>query len=170
MRVDKHKNNSRKKQQGATLITVMIFLMVMTVVGVSSNKRTILDMMVASNDHQQMQNYQSTANTLSKLTSVINLYDPLVNKKFNVDTGVFTLIDSADGKTESITDHSNGNPDLFYVCGGFDGDAISIGPDVPRCFLYGFEVKSSVENTGVRDKHNRGAGKEKPNPGKNSAL
>jgi len=158
------------KQKGATLFSVMMFLVLMTTVTVSSSKLALMDIMVAGNDHKQMGNYQRTANELSELTSVVNLYEPLVNDTFDSDTGVFVVTDTHHGVTATITDIANGDTDLFYPCQGFDGQAISLGPNVNPCFQYEFEAQSALKNTGVRDRHVRGAGKEKPNAGKNSYL
>ena len=52
---------------------------------------------------------------------------------------------------------------------GFNGEVVSIGPNVPTCDLYDFQVKGAGHG-GARDRHNRGAGKEKPNANKNSYL
>jgi hypothetical protein len=161
---------SRQKQEGATLISVMVFLILMTTVTVSSSKIALMDIMVASNDHKQMRNYQRTANELTELTSVSTLYEPLVERTFDSATGVFDISGTRHGVTETITDISKGNDDLYYFCQGFDGKAITIGPSAPRCYIYEFDAKSALKNTGVRDRHVRGAGKEKPNASKSSYL
>jgi hypothetical protein len=160
----------KKKQQGATLMTVMVFLMLMTVVAVSGSKIAILDVLVAGNDQQKMNLYQVTSTDLKKLTTVIQLYEPLVNKTFSASTGEFNLTDSPSGVTEVITDVSKGDPNIFYECGGFSNKAVSIGSNVPPCYLYDFEVRSMLANSSAKDRHHRGAGKEKPNPRKNSTL
>ncbi len=169
-----HQNKNRKlnckKQEGATLFSVMVFLILMTTVSVSSSKLALLDIMVAGNDHKQMQNYQQTANDLAELTSVVSLSGPLLNNSFDANTGIYKVPNSRHGVTETITDHANGNKDLYYICQGFDGKAISMGPSAPRCYLYEFDAKSALKNTGVRDRHVRGAGKEKPNASKDSYL
>lgn len=160
----------KKKEQGVTLVTVLVFLVIMTIVTVSASKIAINDILAAGNDQQQAQLYQSTAGDLKKLTTVVELYEPLVEKTFSEGTGEFTLTDSTLGVTEIITDISKGDPNKFYECGGFANKAVSIGSDVPICFLYDFEVKARLANTGAKDRQNRGAGKEKPNPRRNSTL
>lgn len=160
----------KKKQQGAALMTVLVFLLVMTVVAVSGSKIAILDALVAGNDQQKMQLFQITSTDLKELTTVIELYEPLVEKTFSATTGEFSLTDSPTGVTEIITDVSKGDPNIYYECGGFSNKAVSIGSNVPPCYLYDFEVSSSLANSSAKDQHNRGAGKEKPNSRKNSTL
>jgi len=160
-----------KKQKGATLFTSLVFLALMTIVSVTAAKVSMLDVFVAGNNQQQMMLYQSTANDLKELTTVVQLYAPLVNDpvsaKFNEITGIYELL--ADTNKPHITQQII-DKEKTYECGGFAGQAISIGPNVPICDLYDFQVKSWKQNTGVKDRHNRGAGKEKPNPNKNSFL
>ena len=159
------------KQRGATLFTSLVFLILMTIVSVSATKIAMLDVLISGNNQQQMLLFQSTENDLKELTTVVQLYAPLINDpvsaKFNELTGIYELdLDSNKPHiTQQITDKEK-----TYQCGGFAGQAISIGPNVPSCDLYDFQVKSRQQNTGVRDRHNRGAGKEKPNPNKNSYL
>jgi len=170
MNVLMHKKSMHKSQQGATLITALTFLVLMTIVSVSASKISILDVLVSSNEQQQMMLFQDTENDLKELTTVVKLYKPLVKEggaTFDLDTGAYVLPSNTQkpGTLEVITDKFK-----RYQCGGFNGKAISIGPDVPPCDLYDFQVKTSVLNSGVRDRHHRGAGKEKPNPNKNSYL
>jgi len=160
----------KKKEQGAALMTVMVFLVLMTVVGVSGSKIALVDVLVAGNDQQKMQLYQVTSTDLKELTTVIELYEPLVERTFSASTGEYNLTDSPTGVTEVITDMSKGDPNISYECGGFSNKAVSIGSNVPPCYLYDFKVKSRLANSSAKDRHHRGAGKEKPNPRKNSTL
>jgi hypothetical protein len=158
------------KQKGATLFTALVFLTLMTIVSVSATKLSILDVLMAGNNQQRMQLYQETANDLVELTTVIELYKPLVKTPghlFDPETGIYSLPkDSAKPHVEmQITD-----PGKTYSCKGFNGQATSIGPSVPPCDLYDFQVKSTKASSSVKDRHNRGAGKEKPNAKKNSYL
>ena len=160
-----------RKQRGATLFTALIFLLLMTVVSVSATKIAMLDVLVAGNNQQQMMLYQSTSNDLKELTTVVKLYAPLVNNpvsaKFNETTGIYQLAADANKPhiEQQITDLNK-----RYSCGGFSGRAVSIGPSVSPCDLYDFQVKAGKANSGAKDQHNRGAGKEKPNPKKDSYL
>ncbi len=160
----------KKKQQGVTLITVLVFLVIMTIVSVSASKIAITDIRMSGNDQQQAQLYQSTATELRRLTTVLELYQPLVDKTFSASTGKYTLTDSPYGVTEVITDTSKGDLNKYYECGGFDNKAVTIGPGASPCYLYDFDVNAKLANSSAKERHRRGAGKEKPNPRKNSML
>ncbi len=158
---------SSAKQQGATLITVLIFLTLMTIVSVSATKISILDILAAGNEQQQSLLFQRAENKLKEITSVLKLYKPLTGANgasFSETTGEYQL-PGEQGVELKITDRH-----IRYECNGFNGKAISLGPSVPRCDLYDFEAIIKKRNTGADDRHNRGAGKEKPNPFKNSYL
>ena len=157
-------------QEGATLITALIFLMLMTIVSVSAMRISIFDVLASGNEQQQILLFQSTENDLKDLTTVIKLYVPLVEEngaKFADDTGIYQLPSDfqLSNKLEEITDKKT-----EYHCGGFNGKATSLGPSIAKCYLYDFEVKKRRPNSSATDIHNRGAGKEKPNPKKNSYL
>ena len=156
------------KQKGATLFTALVFLALMTIVSVSASKISMMDALVAGNNQRQMELYQDTSKDLKDLTTVVNLYKPMVKipgDVFDPITGIYVVPDTPAGKEMQITD-----PNKRYSCGGFEGKAVSIGPSVSPCDLYDFQVKSGRVNTGARDQHNRGGGKEKPNPKKDSYL
>lgn len=158
----------RNKQIGATLFTSLVFLSLMTIVSVTATKISMMDVLVAGNNQRQMEVYQDTSKDLKDLTTVVNLYKPLVKTPgdvFDQDTGIYVIPDTPSGKEMQITDQNK-----RYSCGGFEGKAVSIGPSVSPCDLYDFQVKSGRVNTGARDQHNRGGGKEKPNPKKDSYL
>ncbi|GAA0397350.1 hypothetical protein GCM10009133_02990 [Cocleimonas flava] len=167
------KNNLKlsHQQRGATLFTSLVFLALMTVVSVSATKVSLLDLLVAGNNQQQMRNFQDTENELKKLTRVEELMVPMIHEtpgeEFNATTGIFSVPAKAGdhGVEREIRDTFK-----RYTCGGFEGQAVSIGPDVAPCDLYDFQVRQRASNSGVKDRHNRGAGKEKPNANKNSYL
>ena len=52
MNVLRCKKSMHKSQQGATLITALTFLVLMTIVSVSASKISILDVLVSSNEQQ----------------------------------------------------------------------------------------------------------------------
>ena len=54
------------KQQGATLFTALVFLLLMTIVSVSAAKISMLDVMVSGNNQQQMELFQKTARELDE--------------------------------------------------------------------------------------------------------
>lgn len=158
------------KQKGATLITTLTFLALMTIVSVSATKISILDILASSNELQKSILFQQAENGLKKITTVSKLYKPLTKKdgaSFSASTGIYHLPDNLLGSDTKlqITDKNK-----RYECNGFNGKAISLGPSVPRCDLYDFGAKVKKLNSGASDRHNRGAGKEKPNPLKNSYL
>ncbi len=164
----------RQKQTGATLLSVLIFLILMSVVGVAASKITVMDILVAGNDQMQMEVYQETSNNLRKLATVIALSDPLLKKDgayFDQDTGIYDVPeDTENPNTEAkIKDVSKGDREKFYECEA-GGLAVSVGQNVPHCFLYEFQLMQSKSNSGARDRHVRGAGKEFPNPGDNKLF
>ncbi len=161
-----------QQQRGATLFTSLVFLALMTVVSVSATRVSILDVLIAGNNQQQIRNFQDTENELKKLTRVDDLAVPMLNEapgeEFNEITGVYNVPPRSASETgidRQITDTGK-----RYPCGGFEGQAVSIGPDVSPCDLYDFQVRHKMTNSSVRDRHNRGGGKEKPNANKNSYL
>lgn len=164
------------KQAGATLFTSLVFLALMTIVGVSASKVSIMDLLIAGNNQEQMILQQETENDLKILTRVEKLFVPITNSggSFDVDTGIYKLPSDPNRPhvNEQITDVDHDLPEelRYYQCQGFSGLAVSLGPDVPKCDLFDFQVKSSRPNSSVVDKHNRGAGKERPNAKKNSYL
>ena len=160
---------SGNKQKGATLFTALVFLILMSIVSVSATKLAMLDTLISGNNQVQMQLYQETENDLKQLTTVPELYVPMIPYPmlFNDSTGVYKLPYDSDKPdiVQQITDTQKS-----YTCIGFSGQAISIGPDVPKCDLYDFQVITSKDASSAKDRHHRGAGKEKPNPNKNSTL
>lgn len=167
---------SLHKQKGATLFTALVFLALMTIVSVSATKVSIMDLLVAGNNQQQMLLVQETENDLKILTTVPNLYAPITGDggAFNALTGIYEVPDDPNRSNieEQIKDVGFDLPEeqKYYQCQGFSGMAVSWGPDTPKCDLYDFQVRSRRPNTSISDRLNRGAGKEKPNGKKNSYL
>jgi len=155
-----------KHQQGATMITTLVFLLLMTIVTVSASKISILDMLVSSNNLRQMEVFQQTENDLKLLTTPIKFFDA-----FSANEHGVSWMHNIPATTEKPnTDEKIASRNLKYICGGFNGLAVSMGPSESPCYLYDFEVESSIPNSGVRDKHLRGAGKEFPDGSRNSTL
>ena len=170
MKSHKIRSYSSRHQKGATLITALAFLVLITIVSISAMRVSIFDILASGNEQQQTLLFQSTENDLKELATVIKLYVPLTEEngaKFADDTGVYQLPTDfqLSNKLEEITDKKT-----EYNCGGFNGKATSLGPSIAKCYLYDFEVKVRRPNSRATDIHNRGAGKEKPNPKKNSYL
>ena len=165
------KRSSRSKQHGATLLSALTFLVLLTVVGVSASKIAIQDILIAGNDQKQMMLYQVTENQLKKLTNISMLSQTFTEDGFTSnleeqdDKYQFDEIDTDKGKlTEIITDIP-----VIYPCER-QGKATSIGPAAPPCDLYDFQVKTKGKNFGGKDKHHRGAGKMIPNSGSKGSL
>jgi len=159
------KNLSLKKQQGATMITTLVFLLLMTIVTVAASKISILDMLVSSNNLRQMEVFQQTENDLKLLTTPVKFFKAF-SANDHGDPWVYDMNDSSKPNAQQ----SIQSRDIKYICGGFNGLAVSMGPSESLCYLYDFEVKNAIPSTGVRDKHIRGAGKEFPDGTRNSAL
>jgi len=160
-------------QQGATLITALMMLLVMTIIGISAIKMSSISILIAGNDQQKLMLMQETETTLNNLATPGKLIDPLINEPVN---GVNARFDAQTNEykvpspfksnmTEIITDM-----DTLYGCEGFDGKAVSIGSDVPPCHLYDFKVDAKNQSSGARVVRRRGAGKEVPNIAKHSFL
>lgn len=157
-----------KKQQGATLFTALIFLILMTIVSVSAAKISMLDILVAGNNQQRMMLYQDTSNQLKKMANIATLNSSFTEDGFtsNVDGNPtqFLVDDSPDNMEERITDMT-----LQYPCER-QGVGSSIGANTPPCDLYDFQVQSTLQGSGATDQHNRGAGKMVPNSGSKGSL
>lgn len=143
------------KEQGATLISSLSILLVLTIVGISSARMSIIDIKVASNDEQQMMLYQEAENTLKTITRPEKLYAWMEAKRSG-DIGIADIITS---ELNAKTDITALNRE--YACIG-NGGAVSIGPEVPVCNLYDFHIDIKKKGLGAREVHHRGAGKEAP--------
>ncbi len=154
------------RQKGVTLFTSLVFLAIMTIVSVSATRVSMLDILVAGNNEQQMRIFQTTENDLNELTTPVTLLPVLQTEGFGAKWDHQIPANPLKPHSEQAI----GNRDLEYTCGGFSGRAISVGPDVPPCFLYDFKVERGFSNSGVKDRHVRGAGKEFPNTSRNSNL
>ncbi len=157
--------NTHTKQQGATMVTTLVFLLLMTIVTVSASKMSILDMLVSSNNQRQIEVFQQTGNNLKLLTTPIKFFEAFSANEHGAPWE-YNLVDTSKPNTQQHIESRH----LKYICGGFNGEAVSIGSSQSPCYLYDFKVKSSIPNSGVRDKHSRGAGKEFPDSSKNSDL
>ncbi len=140
------------KQRGATLLTSLGLLMVMTVIGVTATKMSSIEALVAGNEQTKMKLFQTTQSDLYKFTTPVQLMPVLLDD---------TLFDNNDEyaaghdslKTETITKLSP------YTCKGINGLAVSIGGP---CKLFDFGVSTRSVTGGAREESHRGAGKEVP--------
>ena len=160
------KIQSLKQQKGATMITTLVFLLLMTIVSVSASKISILEMLVSSNNQRQVEIFQQTENNLKQLTTPVKFFDAYSANKHQIPwTHGFSANASKPNTKEQIESRN-----LRYICGGFNGLAVSMGPDTSECYLYDFSIRSGIPGTGVKDMHLRGAGKEFPNSSRNNAI
>ena len=161
-------NNSLKKQQGATLFTTLVFLVLMTLVSVSATKISIRDVMISGNEQQQSLLFQQTENQLKPMVNInqlIQAYGP-TGFQPNVpnSTNKYKLGSSTAYTEKVITDLP-----VLYPCER-NGVAASIGMGAPPCDLFDFQVRSNSQTSGARDKHHRGAGKMIPNVKSSGSL
>lgn len=157
------KNNKQNfmsnKQRGATLFTALVFITLMTLVGVSAAKISMLDVLIAGNNQQQVMLYQQTENELTTLTTPVKLLRTLALKGIS-DEWVYQVT-----ATKKIT-----NKVTKYDCEA-GGAATSIGSgNTSKCLLFDFEARERVPNSSANDKHNRGAGKEIPDISRYNAI
>ena len=152
-----------KKQKGATLFTALVFLTLMTIVSVSATKLSILDVLIAGNNQQQMELYQETSNDLNKHADPSILLPILQLNGVGAPWDITMPIDTL----HPLRDEKIGNRVKDYYCAG-NGLATSVGPDTPPCFLFDFEVKNQKSNSSAKEMHRRGAGKEFPKASRNN--
>jgi len=170
--------NIAKKQKGATLITALSFLVLMTLVSVSATKISILDVLVSGNDQQQMVLAQNTENCLTRLTRIQQLSRTFTADGFqgNVpgrmndqflfpDQFIPECITQNVTTAEIITDVLPEN----YPCER-QGRAMSMGPGALPCDLFDFQVQSTRNTSGTRELRRRGAGKMIPDSGSDASL
>jgi len=156
--MSQQKLKAATKEQGATLISALSILLVLTIVGLASARMSIIDIKVASNEEQQMMLYQEAENALRTITTPENLYTWMEAQK----SGGVGIADIVTSKLNAKTDITA--LDREYACVG-NGGAVSIGPEVPACNLYDFHIDIKKKGLGARDVHHRGVGKEAPHNG-----
>jgi hypothetical protein len=170
---NKKSMSAPSKQRGMTLMTTLVILLIMTTVGLTSSKLSVYDTMIARNNKVQTLVYQETANDLRELTSLEMLHDPMLSKKFNNLTGIYT-VPISDSKKETVEIINAVGFDALnelYDCEGVQGRASSIGMGARKCDLFDFQVtRQKKGQSGAKDKHHAGMGKEVPPPSKYSNL
>ena len=162
-----HNNKKQKnKQQGATLITALMMLLVMTMLSIAAIKMSTLDMLIAGNDQQRMLLFQETQTDLSELSITNKLNSAFTQQGFvgnvNDQEYLFTMDPDEKGLRKTINDMQE-----KYPCERL-GEASSIGPNAPMCDLYDFEIEARKATSGVSETHHRGSGKMVPKVGSNA--
>ncbi len=137
-----------KKQQGATLISALTFLVLMTVVSVSAMKVSIVDILIAGNDQSKSQAFVSAGQALAKNADFYTVFKKIVHPDTDANpvTGILET-EATVIELSSISSH----------CSGIDGRAnsIAIGDNnVASCKHYlvtakGFKNKSQISDTHV---------------------
>ncbi len=159
----KNKQNIRAKEKGATLLTALVFLVLMTIVSVSAAKISMIDVLVAGNNQQRMELYQQTSNDLNNHADPGRLLPLLqangVATAWTQSMPANSLFPNREEKIENRVEK--------YACAG-NGLATSVGPDTPPCYLFDFEVKNKKASSSAREQHIRGAGKEFPKASRNN--
>lgn len=146
-----------RQQQGATLFSTLAILAVLTVVGTSAARLSVVDIKVASNEQQKVATSQQTSNELINITRPEVLYEWLERKKKDPDDkGIDDIHTEKLLVKRDIT-----AADVDYTCIG-NGGAVSIGIDAPSCSIFDFNAGINRKGTGFKDNHYRGAAKEKP--------
>lgn len=161
------------KQRGITLVTSLIFLVIMSVVAMMASKLSIMDTHLARNNKEKVLIYQETANDLRLLADIEKLHGPMVEKKFDSKDGTYLPPKEIlkPDTTEVITDIGFDKDNNLYDCEGWSGRASSIGLGARKCDLYDFQVTRQQKNmSGLKERHNIGMGKEVPSPSKYSNL
>lgn len=141
------KQNIINKQKGATLVSALTFLVLMTVVSVSAMKISILDILVAGNDQKKSFTYLSAETTLA-----LNV-NPYVVLEDIPDTTKYNQMDS-----EVVINKEGKEP-----CRGLYGRANSIGAhDTPDCQIYTITAKGYKQGAVISDTHARSVGRQVP--------
>lgn len=155
---------STRKQRGATLFTALVFLGLMTIVGVSASKVSILDILVSGNNQYEMEVFQEADNIMTNLATPTEFIQTWFSEDGETDPWIHEKPANPQkpGLSEQII-----NRDIMYQCGGFSGLAVSMGPD-NRCRMFDFKVDTTKKNSGIRERHVRGAGKEIPKASRNN--
>ncbi len=164
---------SAQRQRGMTLVTSLIFLVVMSIAGMMASKLSIIDTLIAKNNKEKILIYQETANDLKLLATIEKLHTPMVEKKFDDTTGIFVSPANAakPQTTELITDIGFDEDNNLYDCEGWAGRASSIGLGARKCDLFDFQISRQQKSmNGLKDKHHVGMGKEVPTASKYSNL
>jgi hypothetical protein len=161
-----------KRQQGATLFTTLVFMVLMTVVGVSASKVSLQDMYMANNEQQRMLLFQKTEIRLDEFTqtqSLVQTFSSDGSFQANVSGKEQFRFTNTALQSEGVTQFINNLP-VLYPCES-QGRGTSLGNGAPaECDLYDFQISSSAVNTSASDKHHRGAGKMVPKSGSKGSI
>jgi hypothetical protein len=148
--------NNTSSQQGASLLVGLVILLVISILGVSSVRLSILDTLMASNDEQQMLVTQTSETAKKQVVYFYHLFK-WISEGENPDDITTTI------KSTHISSRITLDSGEFYPCFGQAGEAMSLGPAAPKCRVFSFEIDSKIAGTGAQEKLVKGEGKEFPN-------
>ena len=134
----------------------LVILLVISVLSMSSIRLSIMDVLISSNEEQQMLVSQASETASKKVVTFYHLFNWL-------DTGSEPAAVSREIKDAQVTSTVNLSAGDFYPCFGQSGEAMSLGPAAPKCRVYSFDIDSKIKGTGARSKLSKGEGKEFPN-------
>ncbi len=145
----------KNRQSGASLIIALVVLLVITMLGISSVRLSSQDIIIASNEQQQMLVSQASESASRKVVNFYNVYKWLEDETMpSVQTRQLTS-----GSVKSDITITRGTK---YTCFGQSGEAMSIGPGATQCRVYTFAINSILVGTGARHQLFKGEGKELP--------
>ncbi len=147
-----------KKQKGASLIIALVVLLVITILGISSVRLSSQDLIIASNEQQQMMVFQATESARKQVVNFYNVY-----KWIDDETTPSTLTQQINsGNVRSDITITRGAAYTCFGQAGQEGEANSIGVGTNKCRVYTFAIDSQLLGTGARAKLFKGEGKELP--------
>lgn len=144
-----------KNQQGASLVIALVILLVITILGISSVRLSSQDLIIASNEQQQMMVHQAAESAKKQVVNFYNVY-----KWIDDQTLPNTMTQQLNsGNVQSDITISRG---ATYTCFGQAGAANSVGIGTNKCRVYTFSINSQLLGTGARTQLFKGEGKELP--------
>ncbi|MCK5895292.1 MAG: pilus assembly PilX N-terminal domain-containing protein [Cocleimonas sp.] len=147
---------NKSAQQGASLFMGLVILLVISILGISSVRLSILDTLMASNDEQKMLVTQTSETTKKKVVYFYYLFK-WISANETPEKITTTM------KSTTISSQVEINSGEFYPCFGQTGEAMSLGPAAPKCRVFSFEIESKIAGTGAQERLVKGEGKEFPN-------
>lgn len=156
------KIKNKIKQKGATLVTSMMLLIVMTIAGVTTIKISSTSLLIAGAQQEGMLLSQHLNSELPMFASVEYLQESFTSTGFTPTSGqsnkyIFNQVEDEDIRiNKTITNH-----DYKYGCLR-NGKASDIGPDAPVCDLYDFYIDLYSTRSNAKDTRHQGSGKMVP--------
>ncbi len=155
-------NQNIKNQQGMTLITSLLLLIIMTIVGVSATKVSSMSVIIAGNDQRKMELAQTLDSKLPQFASIETLAQTFTSTGFTPSDGetnkyIFNPVTEEGYQVNKVVS----NLRFQYTCKR-NGEASDVGADAPACDLYDFKIKMKHMGLSARDMRHQGSGKMVP--------